>query len=202
MLSGAPDNRARRRSGCPPSTSSSSRGSRARPLRRWGCRPWRGCRRRSRRCRRRGSQAPSARAGRATRSWSSAARYRVVAEAAPVASLLIDSFGIDPSTTSTNGSSSPRSALKNHSKKSSARPWGRTRSRSGASAPRSWGGRGSAPSAISSMVGCVAAVSATESPSQLRPALIQRMWITVSSGGASVVLTFPPWDSTSRCVAS
>jgi hypothetical protein len=33
---------------------------------------------------------------------------------------LIASFGIDPSTTSTNGSSSPRSALKNHSMKSSA----------------------------------------------------------------------------------
>ena len=31
------------------------------------------------------------------------------------------------------------------------------------------------------MLGCVAAVSATESPSQLSPALIQRMWIRVSS---------------------
>ena len=38
------------------------------------------------------------------------------------------------------------------------------------------------------MLGWVAAVSATESPSQLSPALIQRMWTTVSSGGASVVV--------------
>src|SRR5690349_20672499 len=35
------------------------------------------------------------------------------------------------------------------------------------------------------MLGWVAAVSATESPSQLRPALIHKMWTTVS--GASVV---------------
>ena len=34
------------------------------------------------------------------------------------------SFGIEPSTISTNGSSSPRSALKNHSRKSSAPPLG------------------------------------------------------------------------------
>ena len=39
------------------------------------------------------------------------------------------------------------------------------------------------------MLGWVAAVSATESPSQLSPALIQRTWTTVSSGGASVVVT-------------
>ncbi|MDP9120947.1 MAG: hypothetical protein M3O15_06180 [Acidobacteriota bacterium] len=37
--------------------------------------------------------------------------------------------------------------------------------------------------AISSMLGWVAAVSATESPSQERPALIQRMWTTGSSAG-------------------
>src|SRR5262249_27768850 len=35
--------------------------------------------------------------------------------------------------------------------------------------------------AISSILGCVAAVSATESPSQLNPALIHRMWTTGSS---------------------
>jgi hypothetical protein len=39
--------------------------------------------------------------------------------------------------------------------------------------------------AISSMLGWVAAVSATESPSQLRPALIQRTW-TSGSAAASV----------------
>ena len=42
------------------------------------------------------------------------------------------------------------------------------------------------------MLGWVAAVSATESPSQLSPALIQRTWTTVSSGGASVVVTTRP----------
>ena len=43
------------------------------------------------------------------------------------------------------------------------------------------------------MLGWVAAVSATESPSQLSPALIQRTWTTVSSGGASVdAVTDPP----------
>jgi hypothetical protein len=38
-----------------------------------------------------------------------------------------------------------------------------------------FGSPGNAPRTISSMLGCVAAVRATESPSQLRPALIQRM---------------------------
>ena len=42
------------------------------------------------------------------------------------------------------------------------------------------------------MLGWVAAVSATESPSQLSPALIQRTWTTVSSGGASVAVTAAP----------
>ena len=36
-----------------------ARGSRARPWRRWGCRPWRACRRRWRRCRRPARPAPS-----------------------------------------------------------------------------------------------------------------------------------------------
>ena len=39
------------------------------------------------------------------------------------------------------------------------------------------------------MLGWVAAVRATESPSQLRPALIHRTWTTSSSGGASVTDT-------------
>src|SRR5436305_10882827 len=43
------------------------------------------------------------------------------------------------------------------------------------------GSPGRAPSAISSMLGWVAAVNATESPSQLNPALIQRTWINASS---------------------
>src|SRR5947209_13813177 len=100
-------------------------------------------------------------------------------------SSLIFSLGMDPSTTRTNGSSWPRSALKNHSRKSSAPPFGpHSRSMSG-----QWtatlGSPGSAPSAISSMLGWVAAVRATESPSQLRPALIHRTWMRTSSAASS-----------------
>ena len=60
----------------PPSTSSPSPGSRARPWRRWGCRPWRGCRRRRRRCPRPARPGPWGPGGRATRWWSSAGRSR------------------------------------------------------------------------------------------------------------------------------
>src|SRR5215211_4553367 len=88
---------------------------------------------------------------------------------------------MDPSTTSTNGSSSPRSALKNHSRKSSAPPFGPHSKSIRGQCTAIFGSPGSAPSAISSMLGCVAAVSATESPSQLRPALIHKTWIKVSS---------------------
>ena len=114
------------------------------------------------------------------------------------------SFGMDPSTTRTNGSSSPRSALKNHARKSSAPPVGpHSKSMRG-----QWtailGRPGSAPSAISSMLGCVAAVSATESPSQLKPALIHRTWIKASSALTAASLGIchsflgaglgPPWS--------
>src|SRR5687767_11847583 len=47
-----------------------------------------------------------------------------------------------------------------------------------------FGRPGSAPSAISSMLGCVAAVRATESPSQLNPPLIHKTWMR----GASVAV--------------
>src|SRR3984957_5898211 len=96
-------------------------------------------------------------------------------------SFLIASLGIDPSTTSTNGSSSPRSALKNHSRKSSAPPVGPHSKSISGQCTAIFGRPGSAPSAISSILGWVAAVSATESPSQLSPALIHRTWIKVSS---------------------
>ena len=120
------------------------------------------------------------------------------------------SFGIDPSTTSTNGSSSPRSALKNHSRKSSAPPFGPHSKSIRGQCTAIFGSPGSAPSAISSMLGCVAAVSATESPSQLRPALIHRTWIKVSSAltAASVGICHsfldPGWGSQSphRTLAS
>src|SRR3954452_6760659 len=100
-------------------------------------------------------------------------------------SSLIFSFGIDPSTTRTNGSSSPRSALKNHSRKSSAPPLGPHSKSISGQCTATRGSPGSAPSAISSMLGWVAAVRATESPSQLSPALIQSTWIKVSSAASS-----------------
>ena len=40
-----------------------------------------------------------------------------------------------------------------------------------------------APSKTSSMLGCVAAVMETESPSQPRPAVIQRMWTSETGDG-------------------
>src|SRR3954449_13156661 len=96
-------------------------------------------------------------------------------------SSLILSFGMDPSTTRTNGSNSPRSALKNHSRKSSAPPLGPHSKSIRGQWTAILGSPGRAPSAISSMLGWVAAVNATESPSQLNPALIQRTWINASS---------------------
>src|SRR4029078_8874485 len=58
------------------------------------------------------------------------------------------------------------------------------------------GSPGSAPIAISSMLGWVAAVKATESPSQLNPALIQRMWTVGAS--ASVVVDMGVASSAAR----
>ena len=60
------------------------------------------------------------------------------------------------------------------------------------------GSPGSAPSTMSSMLGWIAAVNATESPSQLSPALIHSMWTTGSSRSgepplaASVGAVMPP----------
>src|SRR3954463_11328602 len=100
-------------------------------------------------------------------------------------SSLIFSLGMDPSTTRTNSSSSPRSALKNHSRKSSAPPFGPHSKSISGQWTATLGRPGSAPSAISSMLDWVAAVRATESPSQLRPALIHRTWIRTSSAASS-----------------
>ena len=58
---------------------------------------------------------------------------------------------------STNGSSSPRSALKNHSRKSSAPPSGPHSKSISGQWTAIFGRPGRAPSAISSMLGCVAA---------------------------------------------
>src|ERR1700724_2020568 len=99
------------------------------------------------------------------------------------------SLGIEPSTTRTNGSSSPRSALKNHSRKSSAPPTGPHSKSISGQCTAIFGSPGRPPSAISSMLGWVAAVRATESPSQLSPALIHNTWMTVSGGASSVADT-------------
>src|ERR1700730_12401825 len=87
--------------------------------------------------------------------------------------------------TKTNGSSSPRSALKNHSMKSSAPPTGPFSKSISGQWTAIFGSPGSAPRAISSMLGWVAAVRATESPSQLSPALIQSTRMTVSSSAVA-----------------
>src|SRR3954451_12880088 len=110
-------------------------------------------------------------------------------------SSLIFSFGTDPSTNRTNGSRSPRSALKNHSRKSSAPPLGPHSKSINGQWTAICGRPGSAPRAISSMLGWVAAVSETESPSQLRPALIHSTWMRVSSAflASSVSMGRPPF---------
>src|SRR5437763_662958 len=40
------------------------------------------------------------------------------------------------------------------------------------------------------MLGCIAAVTETESPSQLRPAVIQRIWTSLTAGGRCVDLPY------------
>src|SRR4051794_16658652 len=99
------------------------------------------------------------------------------------------SFGIEPSMTSTNGaSSSPRAAWRNGARNSS---------------PPSVGDRtllwrwtfgmpGIAPRRTSSMPGWPAAVIETESPSQLIPSEIHRMWTSSTAGAfGSVAMTRP-----------
>src|SRR3954452_10963777 len=85
---------------------------------------------------------------------------------------LMFSFGIDPSMTSTNGSAaSPRAAARNGVRNSSPPSVGLS--------TLLWrltlGRPGMAPSSTSSMLGWPAAVTETESPSQLIPSEIQRM---------------------------
>src|SRR5919206_3480369 len=99
------------------------------------------------------------------------------------------SFGIEPSTTSTNGaSSSPRAAWRNGARNSS---------------PPSVGDRtllwrctfgmpGIAPRSTSSIPGCPAAVIETESPSQLIPSEIHRMWTSSTAGALGSVATGQP----------
>src|SRR3954470_18125490 len=86
---------------------------------------------------------------------------------------LIFSFGIEPSITSTNGlSSSARAAARNGVRNSSPPSVGE----STLLCRFTFGIPGIAPSSTSSMPGCPAAVTEMESPSQLMPSEIQRMW--------------------------
>src|SRR6478735_5364799 len=82
------------------------------------------------------------------------------------------SLGIEPSITSTNGSAaSPRAAARNGVRNSSPPSVGD----STLLCRLTFGRPGMAPSRTSSMLGCPAAVTETESPSQLIPSEIQRM---------------------------
>src|SRR5687767_6846441 len=92
------------------------------------------------------------------------------------------SFGIEPSITSTNGaSSSSRTAWRNGSRNSSPPSVGE----STLLCRCTFGMPGIAPSRTSSMPGWPAAVMETESPSQLIPSEIHRMWTSSTPAGAS-----------------
>src|SRR3954467_7020169 len=92
------------------------------------------------------------------------------------------SFGIDPSMTSTNGSAaSPRAAARNGVRNSSPPSVGE----STLLWRLTFGMPGIAPSSTSSMPGWPAAVTETESPSQLMPSEIQRMWTSSTATGCS-----------------
>src|ERR1051326_7167237 len=92
----------------------------------------------------------------------------LVPRAAQYPSLLIFSFGIDPSTTRTNGSNLPLSASNQCLRKSPPHSYAST-----GLCKCTFGSPGMAPKRTSSMLGCIAAVTDTESPSQLRPDVIQ-----------------------------
>src|SRR5688572_14570291 len=90
------------------------------------------------------------------------------------------SFGIEPSMTRTNGASSvPSTAWRNGSRNSPPPSVGD----STLLCRWTFGMPGIAPSSTSSMPGCPAAVMETESPSQLIPSEIQRMWTSCTPGG-------------------
>src|SRR3954449_12417897 len=107
------------------------------------------------------------------------------------------SFGIEPSMTSTNGaSSSPRAAWRNGARNSSPPSVG--------DSTLLWrwtfGMPGIAPSSTSSIPGWPAAVTETESPSQLMPSEIHRMWTSSTAGALGSVATDHPSISDQRFV--
>src|SRR5690349_13452054 len=99
------------------------------------------------------------------------------------------SLGIEPSMTSTNGaSSSSRTACRNGRRNSSPPSVGES------TLLWRWtfGMPGIAPSSTSSMPGWPAAVIETESPSQLIPSEIHRMWTSSTAGSlGSVAMAHP-----------
>src|SRR3954452_381178 len=107
------------------------------------------------------------------------------------------SFGIEPSTTSTNGASrSPRAAWRNGRRNSSPPSVGE----STLLCRWTFGMPGMAPRSTSSMPGWPAAVTETESPSQLIPSEIQRMWTSSTAGALGSVATSHPSISDQRFV--
>src|SRR3954451_21500178 len=107
------------------------------------------------------------------------------------------SFGIEPSMTSTNGAaSSPRAAWRNGARNSSPPSVG--------DSTLLWrwtfGMPGIAPSSTSSIPGWPAAVTETESPSQLMPSEIHRMWTSSTAGALGSVATDHPSISDQRFV--
>src|SRR4051794_1945511 len=98
------------------------------------------------------------------------------------------SFGIEPSTTSTNGASSVPSAASRNGLRNSSPP------RDGSSTLLcrcTLGSPGIAPSSTSSMLGWPAAVIDTVSPSQDMPSEIHRMWTSSTPDTGSVVAMDP-----------
>src|SRR4051795_6922019 len=101
------------------------------------------------------------------------------------------SFGIEPSITSTNGaSSSPRAAWRNGARNSSPPSVGE----STLLCRCTFGMPGMAPRRTSSMLGWPAAVIETESPSQLIPSEIHRIWSSSTPAGASSTAMGHPSD--------
>src|SRR5580704_15501636 len=88
---------------------------------------------------------------------------------------------MEPSTTSTNGSSLPSSAWYQYFRKSSPTSYAST-----GLCRCTRGSPGIAPNKTSSMLGWVAAVTETESPSQPRPAVIHRMCTSETGEGFCV----------------
>src|SRR2546423_15243067 len=96
---------------------------------------------------------------------------------------------MEPSMTSTNGSNSSRSALWNQSMKLSLPCSGPHSKSINGQCSAILGRPGRARRAISSILGWVAAVNATDSPPQDKPQLIQSTWIELSpSCGERVAL--------------